>query len=145
MYSLEPLLVQKLKDAAIADVTDVVTLADISLLADTTKRPPCLFVINRGLRPYVGAGQLVAQSKAQQIDTLWWVVLCVKNTAQPDSGQPAREVAQAIMTNVREALQGEKLSPQHGPLTIYESPAPSYTDGLAWFALGFSCRQTFIL
>jgi hypothetical protein len=133
-FSLLPLIMQRLQDAQIEGLGDILPARDLHLLEEGRVSDACVYVLYDG--EAVPGGEEGNQGYLQLVTQRWLVVLATKNYATPAHGDMDR--AGPILWEINRALQGWRPGPGLGMLRKISSPRPSYMEKNALYPLAYA-------
>lgn len=135
-FEAEPLIIQRIKDKAIAGVKTVASASILAGAQDVAQYVPAIFVLP-------DAGDYIPQVSDGQVQTEtqhWQIIVVVKNIRDPlDVNTTARE-AGGYMTELLQALVGWKPAQNLHAMAISARPAPFYQPGYGEFPIILNTR-----
>lgn len=136
-FSIEPLMIQRLKDAAIPGVRAVYSSAEIARVEENMQITPALHVLFHGDNVLEGKGNQAEKGKKQKIEQNWMIVVAVNHAAQINPAAEMNQQAGEIISQVLTQLSGWRPSFDHGELYRVNGPGPDRRAGFAYFPLVF--------
>ena len=136
-FSLEPLLIQRLKDAAIPGVRMVYSSAELAKVDEKMQITPALHVLFHGDNVLEGQGKQAEKGKKQAVSQQWMVVVAVNNATQTNPATEMNKQAGQIISQVLTQLAGWRPDQDHGELHRINGPGPDRRAGFAYYPLVF--------
>lgn len=135
--ALEALLIARLK-SAVPDFRDVLGMADLAAMQESSQTAPAAHVIYQG--DSIPSGSSAGQGTAQVVVQSWLVVVAVRNARDTRGGTDARAEAGVLLTDTIKALSGWQAAPEFRPMVRVNAPRPGFNAGFAYFPLAFEAR-----
>ena len=136
-FSIEPLIIQRLKDAAIPGVRAVYSSSELARVDEKSQVTPAVHVLYYGDNVLEGQGNQAEKGKKQKIEQNWMVVVAVNHAAQINPAAEMNQQAGVIISQVLVHLSGWRASPDHGELYRINGPGPDRRAGFAYYPLVF--------
>jgi hypothetical protein len=124
----EPHLIERLTDFQLNGRV----APDIAAAIKTGQGLPAVFVVYQGPRVLPGVGELQGP-----VETLWYMVVGVKDVSDQLTGAKARAAAGPIVDKVVKAFRGWEPPGSHWPMKLTNAPRPQFVAGMFWLPIGF--------
>lgn len=134
-FALQPLMIQRLRDAQIPGLGDIMPAKGLHLLLEEGRiSDSATYVIYDG--ESVPTDEGYCAGNRQLLFQQWLVVLATKSYDAPPYGDMDR--AGPLLWEINKALQGWRPGPGMEPLKKASSPRTSYLDKFALYPLRFT-------
>ncbi|MEO5352699.1 MAG: hypothetical protein H7835_05730 [Magnetococcus sp. XQGC-1] len=136
LFAAQTVLVQQLT-AQVPGLRLVQAVREQAALQERPGITPAAYVLYDGQELRMHADQ------AQVVDQKWLVVLLLRHVRDiPGTGGSDRQEAGPLLIHICRALLGWRPGAEYGPLSLVNTPTPSFRDGFGHYALRFVTRTT---
>ena len=135
LAEIQPLIVARLQ-VEVPAAREVIDDGQLSHLDEAKQVTPAIHVVHLGWAP----GKRSDDGNVQQVIHRYMVAAAVDNRRKMSTGSGARAAAGPLLDGILAAMLGWSPGPGVSTFHLVAGSAPAYTNGYAYFPLGWECR-----